>query len=64
MVSILATAANAESLVPSQVRDLRGVPIYRVRGTYARDVDAIVARLVDPAAVSVRPQTAMFSSAI
>ena len=60
----MAEDSSANSLLLSRIRDLREVPLARVRTAYQDDVSAIVGRLVAIAPESSRPPVAAFSSAI
>jgi hypothetical protein len=60
----MAENACESPLLMSAIRDLRDVPISRVHGAYAAEVDTIVSRLVESAVAPSRPSVAAFNSAI
>jgi len=52
------------SQVPTQLRDLRDVPLSSVREHYIDEASAIVQRMIDDASVTSKPPVAAFQSLI
>lgn len=63
MVIIMIENASEALPLRSRVRDLRDIPLFRVRVAYQDEVNAIVDRLVETPTPG-KPPVASFSSAI